>query len=77
MPRHKHGGDGEHVLGKFSGRVAGGGVSLQRFVENHEADASLLEDEFHEVSGEATEAVAMGNHNFCENACVRALQNGV
>ena len=45
-------------------------------VENHEADVGLDEDMLDEVKGDATEAVAVGNHNLFDAAAHRAVQNG-
>lgn len=77
MTRHKDGCNGEEVLGKFCGSSGTTGGIVHRAVVNHdESGASLREDEFHELKREATQSVAVGNHNLRDHTAVDAFQKG-
>jgi len=43
---------------------------------NHDPDARFRKDPFHELEGESTQSVLVGNHNRLEFALVRSFQKG-
>jgi hypothetical protein len=45
-------------------------------VENHELDFNVSKDSLHVPEGEATQAVAVGNHNCGDMAAEYAFQKG-
>lgn len=71
----KEGDDGKEVVPELGG---GGRVCVQiwSLLENHEPRIEALEEPFQEFHANTREAVAVGNHNFCDNSCTDALQKG-
>lgn len=61
--------DGGQVLGQL--------VLVRSCVTvNHDPDARFRKEPFHELEGESTQSVPMGNHNRAEFATVSSLQKG-
>jgi hypothetical protein len=44
---------------------------------NHECDASLFEDVFHEVIGKSAESVSVGHHNSLDASAQYGVQKGL
>ena len=62
--------DGKQILGKFGDS----GLRGLLVKENHEFCAMEPKDTFEEFEGEATESIAVGNHNLLYKAAARLFQ---
>ena len=71
MTRHKDGGDGEEVVGEFSGRVF-----ANTFAVNHEPGFSVGENKVDEFLAISAQSVTVHDHNFLDSSAVNSFQNG-
>jgi len=71
MTRHKDGGDGEQVVGEFSGILW-----FCILTVNHLPSPSFFEDKLQQFAVISTQAVFVHDHNFLDHSSEYSFQKG-